>query len=301
MPLRQPTLHAHLARAQAALTPARQATRMADLHWGAAALQEQLAPLQSGLRVEVLARCASTNTLLIERARGGDTTPCLLLALEQTQGRGRLGRSWQSGDASTIGASLTFSLAMPLAPRDWQGLSLAVGVALADALEPQGARIGLKWPNDLWLVDAPGRGRKLAGILIETVAAAGQHVAVVGVGINVLPLDAGAPSTGYACLQELQSDVDASAAWARVAAPLLRALQGFEAHGLAPFVDAFTRRDLLRGQPIQTTQPGAEQGLCEGIDAQGALLLRAGSALHAIHSGEVSVRPVAPASSCSNV
>jgi BirA family biotin operon repressor/biotin-[acetyl-CoA-carboxylase] ligase len=90
------------------------------------------------------------------------------VAEHQTRGRGRLGRGW----GRSAGASLTFSLSLPLAPRDWSGLSLAVGVALADALEPplDGAvpRIGLKWPNDLWLDRRPGSGRKLGGVLIET-------------------------------------------------------------------------------------------------------------------------------------
>ena len=114
--------------------------------------------------------------------------PCLLVAEEQTRGRGRLGRGW----IASAGASLTFSLALPLAPEEWSGLSLAVGLALAEALDPMvqpGAppRIGLKWPNDLWLVDGPGRGRKLGGILIETVSVGHRRMCVLGVGLNVLP------------------------------------------------------------------------------------------------------------------
>ena len=64
--------------------------------------------------------------------RSMDTQPCLLVAEQQLRGRGRVGRSWQS----RAGASLTFSLALPLSPVDWSGRSLAVGVALAGALEP---------------------------------------------------------------------------------------------------------------------------------------------------------------------
>ena len=97
-----------------------------------------------------MARTDSTNTQLLERARlarprrvagdvraaaygrrAGDTQPCLLVAEHQTGGRGRLGRVWQSAP----GASLTFSLALPLTASDWSGLSLAVGVALAEALD----------------------------------------------------------------------------------------------------------------------------------------------------------------------
>ena len=257
------------------------------LNWNAETLWLDLASLRPGLTVEVAARCDSTNTRLLERARG-DATPCLLVAETQTAGRGRLGRHWQS----QTGASLTFSLSLPLAPADWSGLSLAVGVALADALEPEGAppRIGLKWPNDLWLQDAPGRGRKLGGVLIETVATGAQRMAVVGVGLNLLPQPAEGLGSGYACLQELDATASAPAVLQQVAAPLLRALLRFEREGFAPFRPAYTRRDLLLGHPVRTTGADAPEGMAAGVDDQGALRLRAGGREHRIVSGEVSVR-----------
>ena len=129
------------------------------LPWDAEALWRQLEPLLPGLAVEVVARAESTSSLLLQRLRGGrsaalqdmvlpgrrasDTQPCLLVAEHQTVGRGRMGRNWQAAP----GASLIFSLALALAPTDWSGLSLAVGVALAEALDPVPAgrpRIGLK-------------------------------------------------------------------------------------------------------------------------------------------------------------
>jgi BirA family biotin operon repressor/biotin-[acetyl-CoA-carboxylase] ligase len=270
----------------------------AHLQWGADALWRALQPLLPGVTVEVLSRTESTNTLLLERARiaGGrraaDAQPCLLVAEQQTRGRGRLGRDW----LSSAGASLTFSLALPLAPRDWSGLSLAVGVALAEALDPSAAesppRIALKWPNDLWLLDAPGRGRKLGGILIETLVLGERRIAVVGVGLNVLPqaLPAQALAHGYACLQELDAEASAPQALARVAVPLVRALQGFEATGFAPFAAAFRRRDLLLGHAVTTTAPGAPSGVADGVDEHGALRVRAGERVQRIVAGEVSVR-----------
>ena len=269
------------------------------LVWNAEALWLELAPLLPGLTVEVAARADSSNTRLLERARS-DATPCLLVAEAQTAGRGRLGRPWQS----QAGASLTFSLALPLAPADWSGLSLAVGVALADSLEPLTvppagpARIGLKWPNDLWLLDAPGRGRKLGGVLIETVAVGTQRIAVVGVGLNVLPQPAASLDSGFACLRELQADVNAPGALASVAAPLLRALLRFEREGFAPFQPLFSRRDLLRGQAVRTTLADCPAGVAEGVDAQGALRLRVAGSLHRIVSGEVSVRPLPEGAPC---
>jgi BirA family biotin operon repressor/biotin-[acetyl-CoA-carboxylase] ligase len=195
------------------------------------------------------------------------------------------------------GLSLTFSLALPLNPVAWSGLSLAVGAALADALDPPAGeappRIGLKWPNDLWLMDAPGRGRKLGGVLIETVAVGERRMAVIGIGLNVQPQPLTPEmNSGFGCLLELWPDIDAPQALRRVAAPLTRALRQFERAGLAPFAAAYRRRDLLLGQSVQTTYPGVPEGVAEGIDEQGALRVRAGT-LHSLVSGEVSVRPAA--------
>ena len=287
------------------------------LQWGAEALWLELRELLPGLSVEVVERCVSTNTALLERARvevrpepdnadvlvqrsvesaafgrrAADIQPCLLVAEHQTGGRGRMGRGWSSAP----GASLTFSLSLPIAREDWSGLSLAVGVALADALDPQTAagaapRLGLKWPNDLWLMDAPARGRKLGGVLIETVSAGRVRLAVIGIGLNVRPLDEVDAGSGFACLQEIDAQADAPAVLHRVALPLARALRRFEAEGFAAFVADYARRDLLAGHTVRTTQQGVSEGIARGVDASGALQLQTSAGLVAIHSGEVSVR-----------
>jgi BirA family biotin operon repressor/biotin-[acetyl-CoA-carboxylase] ligase len=294
------------------------------LNWGVEALWQRLQPLLPGISVEVLRRAESTNSVLLDRARAHagqpdapatrpgeldalrgaghtplgrravDLSPCLLVAEEQTRGRGRLGRDW----VSSAGASLTCSLALPLAPAQWAGLSLAVGLALAEALDPQPAgappRIGLKWPNDLWLVGGPGRGRKLGGVLIETVSVGPRRMCVVGVGLNVRPQPAQGLASGYASLAEIDPDASAPRALEQVAEPLARALRRFERDGFAPLAAAFGRRDLLLGQPVSTTQPVSMEGVAEGVDEQGALRVRSGG-VHRVVSGEVSVRLLAAA------
>jgi len=306
-------------------------TGNAHLQWGAEALWQQLQPLLPGLSVEVVARAESTNAVLLDRARevggaldapitrpgeldngragdptplgrrGADVQPCLLVAEQQTRGRGRQGRDW----VSSAGASLTFSLALPLAPADWSGLSLAVGLALAEALEPlpplsdgsaaapaPAPRLKLKWPNDLWLVDDPaasGRGRKLGGILIETVSVGHRRMCVVGVGLNVLPQPVPDFPHGYASLQELQPGMVAPAVLACVAEPLVRALLAFQAQGFSPLVAAYARRDLLRGQAVTTTLADVPSGVADGVDERGALRVLAGG-VHLVVGGEVSVR-----------
>jgi BirA family biotin operon repressor/biotin-[acetyl-CoA-carboxylase] ligase len=285
------------------------------LQWGAEALWQQLQPLLPGLSVEVVARTDSTNTQLLERARragahdddstsrthgrrAGDAQPCLLVAEAQTRGRGRQGKPWYSSP----GASLTFSLSLPFSPAAWSGLSLAVGVAVAEALDPvpagQPRAIGLKWPNDLMLMDAgfgqgdasAGFGRKLGGILIETVAVGSRRMAVIGIGLNVLPQSLKDLSLGYACLTELLPGIDAPQALARIAEPLVRTLNAFQRHGFAPLQANYATRDALAGRSVTTTLEAGPVGVAEGVDADGALLVRGGATRHRISSGEVTVR-----------
>jgi len=162
--------------------------------WPAEAIWQAVAPLLPGFTVEVLPSIDSTSSELMRRARDGRQEPTLLVAEAQTAGRGRLGRGWHSEaiyrDTGVVPA-LTFSLGLPLAPREWSGLSLAVGVSVAESLQPQlpaagsgQPRILLKWPNDLWLVSrhpldaegwAPpsGRSARRAAQPIQEVSASG--------------------------------------------------------------------------------------------------------------------------------
>ncbi len=258
-------------------------------------------------QIEHVVETGSTNSDLLARvhaaAGAGAATfaPCLLVAERQTAGRGRHGRHWQA----TPGASLAFSLAWPMARADLSGLSLAVGVALADALEPVGAprRIGLKWPNDLWLVDdwseaARRRGRKLAGVLIETAPHRGSRIAVVGVGINMRAQTVSDASSGVASLDELDADSTPAATLDRVAPALIAALRRFGDEGLAPFAARFAARDLLCG--LEVVGSGADarvSGTATGIGAQGALLLRTAEGTRPVESGEWRLRVVEGAGS----
>lgn len=255
----------------------------AGLARAAEALWPALAPLLPGFTVEVVAEIDSTNTELMRRARAGRSEPVLLVAQAQSAGRGRLGRDWRSRP----GDSLTFSLGLPLAPVEWAGLSLAVGVSLADSLHPD---IRLKWPNDLWLHD-----RKLAGILIETAgsgAQQGARFAVIGIGINIAPPQVPDARTSPAWLRELLPQADAGWTLQRVAPSLVRALQQFEREGYAPFQARFAGRDLLAGRELALSDGTA--GIGAGTDSRGGLLVHTAGAVKTIVSSEVSVRPAPP-------
>ena len=252
--------------------------------WPVEAVWEAVFPLLPGFTVEVLPEIDSTNSELMRRARQGQTDPVLLVAEQQTAGRGRLGRSWQSAR----GDSLMFSLGLPLAPAEWSGLSLAVGVALAESLHP---RIGLKWPNDLWVDD-----RKLGGILIETASFGqggdGERYAVIGAGLNVAPRPPQGLSTPPACLQELDPELDAGQALLRLAAPLAQALQAFQAFGFELFQTRFNARDVLRDRAVTLSDGTA--GTAHGASESGALLVHTADGMRPVTSSEVSVRPASP-------
>lgn len=280
------------------------------IRWPAEALWEALAPSLPGFTVEVLPEIDSSNTELMRRFRGSPGVlprpePLLLVAEQQTAGRGRLGRQWQS----RRGDSLTFSLGLPLAPADWSGLSLVAGISVAESLEPfagsasgQAAkpRIGLKWPNDLWL-STPEGDRKLAGILVETASWEGIRYVVVGIGINIraveIPVAADAPAMPGippGGLQTLLPTLDAPATLLRIVPPLVQAMQAFERFGFAPFQARFAARDVLAGRAVQLSdgQNGLE-GTAHGVGENGALLVHTAAGMKQITSSEVSVRPVA--------
>jgi BirA family transcriptional regulator, biotin operon repressor / biotin---[acetyl-CoA-carboxylase] ligase len=262
-----------------------------------------------GFTVEVLPQVDSTNTELLRRFRaasgaGSHAEPILLVAEEQTAGRGRHGRQWQS----RRGDSLTCSLGLPLLRADWSGLSLVVGISLADTLSEGLAeditgtrsKICLKWPNDLWLCDAAGE-RKLGGILVETASWDGVRYVVVGFGLNIRPLllpEMAMPGSGFsvvkpASLSEILPDADAAGTLLRVVPPLVRALAVFGQAGFAPFVSRFATRDALNRRAVQLSD--GTQGIASGVSETGALRVQTASGMKEITSSEVSVRPAIPA------
>lgn len=273
------------------------------LRWPLEDLWQALAPRLPGFTAELLATVDSTNTECMRRLRAGQSEPLLLVALAQTAGRGRMGRAWQSVGAEP-GAALTFSLALPLAPRSWSGLSLAVGLCVAQSLQAElpaaggrEPRIALKWPNDLWLQGAGGPERKLGGILVETASLLAPNTAgpaarwvVVGVGLNVAPRSSEGLSMPAGCLHELDARWDAPTALGRVVPHLVDALETFATQGFAPLVAPFAARDALAGRAVRLSD--GREGVAAGVGLDGALHLQSAAGLVQVSSAEVSVRPV---------
>ncbi len=277
------------------------------LRWPSEVVWQAVEPLLPGFTIEVLPSIDSTNTELMRRARNGRQEPILLVAEQQTAGRGRMGRPWRSA----VGDSLMFSLGLPLAPVDWSGLSLAVGVSVAQSLQPAlpaagsaTPRIGLKWPNDLWLTG----DHKLAGILVETASfiAPSAHgtgasdpfnphrperYVVIGVGINVRAPEGDGLSTVPGSLQMLDARWDAPQAMQAVVPPLVGMLQTFARQGFAPLVGQFAERDALAGREVKLSD--GTSGTAQGVAADGALLVRTDAGVVQVTSSEISVRPQA--------
>lgn len=258
------------------------------------------------LRIELLDECDSTNAQLAARrdAPGGSVLACEY----QSAGRGRRGRAWNSGIACALTFSVLWRFALPSAALS--GLSLAVAVMVARALEQQGCRgMGLKWPNDLLLQD-----RKLGGILIELASreaaredgttdagqpGARETVCIIGIGLNVrLPpavaREIDRPVTDLASACNATTLPSRTQLLAAVLRELASGLGVFEQQGFAAFREAWLARHAHQGRDVSIVLDGRTlmQGRVEGLGDDGSLLLRSGGRLHAVHSGEVSLRGI---------
>jgi BirA family biotin operon repressor/biotin-[acetyl-CoA-carboxylase] ligase len=249
-----------------------------------AALQRALGPLACRFDADLLAECGSTNAELLARAEAGAASGTVVIAEQQTAGRGRQGRGW----IASPGDSLTFSLLWRFAPRTSPaGLSLAVGHAVANALDKVGSRgTALKWPNDLLK-----EGKKLGGILIELVPGA-PHAAVIGIGLN-LRLPAGMPAELRAQSAALDSGVDPNELLAALLAELLAVLETFATQGFAALRAGWTARHAFENALVRLLSDFAppRDGICRGVDTDGALLFETGGRVERVLSGEVSLRP----------
>lgn len=252
------------------------------------ALREALPPDAGLASLEVVFETDSTNALALRTPPPAQGT-AVFLAERQTAGRGRRGRAWRSPLAAHVCLSLSRRVEGGIAAL--QGLSLAVGVAVAEALHALGhADVGLKWPNDLL-----ARGRKLGGILVEVGGdAAGPMHVVVGVGVNVRMPAAAATGIDQPWI-DLATLADAPPSRPAVAAALLGALlpllARFEREGLAPSLARWPAYDLLAGRAVRLEEGGrVHEGIAAGIAPDGALRLRLAGGERTFHAGEASLR-----------
>ena len=257
-------------------------------------LPEILRPLLRGTMFEAhlhhFYKIGSTNSAAMGSAAEGVPEGSVLLAEEQTAGRGRGANTWQSPRSTGIYCSAV--LRPPLPPSDVLLLSLMAGLAVQTAIQQTDSRAqaDLKWPNDI-LID----GKKVCGILTEMNAEATRvRYVVVGVGINVN--QASFPKE----LQATSLRMATGSEWSRVelAAALLKSLdreyrqfvQGPEAR--ASVLRRFAENSSwLHGKKVRIEENGsAFEGTTEGLDARGFLQVRTAHGMQTVLSGTVRER-----------
>lgn len=239
-------------------------------------------------RLAVIPVIDSTNQYLLDRMdtlQSGDAC----VAEYQQAGRGRRGRQWFSPFGSNLYLSMYWRLEQ--GPAAAMGLSLVIGIVLAEALQEQGAPdIRVKWPNDIYLDD-----RKLAGILVELTGKTGDAAQIViGAGINLAMRAPAADviNQGWINLQEAGVSVDRNALSALIVNKMRTALVEFEQEGLAPFIERWARLDNFINRPVKLLIGDREIfGIARGIDQQGGLILEQDGVRKSWVGGEISLRP----------
>ena len=241
--------------------------------------------------IGILPQAASSNTLLLQRAgpgaaNGGAPGGSVLAVELQTAGRGRMGRTWRSG----LGSTLTFSLLwrFDCGLNALSGLSLAVGVAIARALNGLGAQdVRLKWPNDILTEQG-----KLGGVLIEAQGdMLGPSAVVIGIGLNCSLPDnlAGRIDQPAGALDEICRDMpDRNRLLAAVLQELAGALRQFAQGGFAAFGGEWERYHIHQDQPVQLRRADGSvvTGVARGVSGSGELRLETVEGMRQFHSGE---------------
>jgi BirA family biotin operon repressor/biotin-[acetyl-CoA-carboxylase] ligase len=248
------------------------------------------APDKQAAHLHHFYKIGSTNTAAMAAAAEGAPEGSVFLAEEQTAGRGRGAHTWQSERSSGIYCSVILRPMLP--PSEVLVLSLAAGLAVQAAIRQVDARVNadLKWPNDV-LVD----GNKVCGILTEMNAEATRvRYIVVGIGINVnqakFPKELGATSLRLVTGSE----------WSRVelVGALLKSLDreyrnliarpGAREEILRRFAEGSS---WVRGKEVRVEENGATvDGITEGLDSRGFLLVRSARGVETVLSGTVRAR-----------
>lgn len=258
-------------------------------------LKSRLGLLAGRFDVDALAECDSSSSELMRRADRGAPAGTVVVADRQSAGRGRRGRSWSSAPEASLTFSVLWRFSGP--PGRLAGLSLVVGVALAEALETLGAQgVCLKWPNDV-LLRRDNAYAKLAGILVELSTDRRGTQAVIGIGLNLQVPPEILPQPVAALDQALAATPDRHVVLAAILGHLAAVLDRFAVDGFAGLKMDWQQRHAWQGEAVQLLGEAAEPlpGRCLGVDDDGALLLETASGVQRIFSGDVSLRPIGSA------
>lgn len=258
-----------------------------DEDWKSAS-EALVASSHGAWRLEFHERLDSTNRLCWQRGLEGHAQGLVVLADAQTSGRGRLQREWHSPP----GSNLYFS--MLLRPRVKLShvalLNFVAAVAGARACHNLGAEVGIKWPNDLL---ARSSWKKLCGVLAE-LKSDGKAVdfVVLGVGLNVNLAESALPQVLSERATSLQILTGRPLNRAQVLAEFIRefsdSYSAFCHEELETIFNEWRRLNMTLGQRVQFELSGMTlEGVAEGLDEHGSLLVRTADGLVAVTAGDV--------------
>jgi BirA family biotin operon repressor/biotin-[acetyl-CoA-carboxylase] ligase len=241
-------------------------------------------------RVERHAALGSTSDEARARALAGDPGHLWILAREQTAGRGRQGRTWNSPPGNLYASALILDpCETEIAPQ----IGFVAGVALRRAVaDLGGGDVALKWPNDL-----VHDGAKLAGLLVEGLPTPRRRLAtIVGFGVNLASSPEGLAYRTTHLAAILGREIAPSALFDRLGRRLDESLAVWaRGAGFAAIREAWLASAAGLGGPIRLDGPrGAREGLFAGLDAQGRLLLRIGDTVETIESADLTLMSPPP-------
>lgn len=240
--------------------------------------------------IEILSSVTSTNDYLLDLVKNQkiNSKYHIALAEEQTAGRGRSGKTWESPFAKNLYMSFCYKFYVDYAAIS--GLSLAIGIAVINALRTigmHGARI--KWPNDIYYNNA-----KLGGLLIETSRELLAGVAIntiVGIGINVVGADEIRSKVDQSCtdiVSSLGKNISRNFLAALVIREVMIALEKFQQHGFAGFMRFWREIDFLYGKQVEVlVADEVNRGVAAGVDSSGVLCVNISGKKHCFHAGTV--------------
>ncbi len=262
--------------------------RSAPSHLVADDLRARLGEATRWRNLVVFRETSSTNDLALRAGSEGAADGLVFLAENQTAGRGRFQRVWNS--APGRGIYLSALLRPAFAVSHWPRLAFAAAWAVTRVCERFLRRPAqIKWPNDIWIDD-----RKISGILLESRVIGDLGFVVIGIGLNVrqMPEDFPEDLRPIATSMRIASGADIDRA--EVAAALLQSLDracGMVSEEFGLIREEIQKRSVLQGKMVRITGPGSDySGTVEGIDPDGALLLRmADGTLCAVASGEATL------------
>lgn len=237
------------------------------------------APLLS-LEPSVPTTMTVAREMLEARSRGGVVGICI--AEEQTQGRGRQGRTWTSGRGDGLYCSMAYRFGLKIS--ELGTLPLATGVALCEVLRRYAPEVGLKWPNDLVLIKEDRW--KLGGILVESAVEQGTVGAIIGFGINLR----GEPPAPGICLEEISfRPVDYVELTVSLIKSLLNVLGELERGRSEAILSAYDQLSIIYGRKIRFERDsGVEsEGIVVGVNSEGALKIESARGLELLFSGDV--------------